>query len=309
VKITETRRRIWTVVLASALAVVLLGPTVATRVAVTRMSPTLGPRAGESAADFGWPEPSDEAVRLHRTLAVADLHGDALLWDRSLLRRGRVGHLDLERMIEGRIALQAFSTVTKAPFGLNIESNSADSDLVRLVAVLQGWPPRTWTSLLQRALHQAHKLRAAAASSGGRLVVVETREDLQDFLRARAAGGADDGSSPLPVAAGFLAIEGAHALEGELTNVDRVFDAGFRMIGLTHFFDNEVGGSAHGIDKDGLTPFGHNVVRRMEELGIAVDLAHASLPVIDHVLGIATAPIIVSHTGVKGTCDNRRNYG
>ena len=47
--------------------------------------------------------------------------------------------------------------------------------------------------------------------------------------------------------------EGAHALEGDLASVDVLFDAGFRMIGFTHFFDNEVGGSAHGLDKGGLT--------------------------------------------------------
>ena len=51
-------------------------------------------------------------------------------------------------------------------------------------------------------------------------------------------------------------MEGAHALEGDLNNVDRLFALGYRIIGLTHFFDNEVGGSAHGIDKYGITPFG-----------------------------------------------------
>jgi microsomal dipeptidase-like Zn-dependent dipeptidase len=45
----------------------------------------------------------------------------------------------------------------------------------------------------------------------------------------------------------------------------------------------------------------------MEALGILVDLAHASPTLVDDVLGIVTRPLVVSHTGVKGTCDNRRN--
>jgi microsomal dipeptidase-like Zn-dependent dipeptidase len=107
--------------------------------------------------------------------------------------------------------------------------------------------------------------------------------------------------------AAFLGLEGAHALEADLANVAVLFEAGFRMFGLTHFFDNEVGGSAHGVDQGGLTEFGRSVLRRMEELGIAVDLAHASPALIDDVLDTATRPVLVSHTGVKGTCDNLRN--
>ncbi|MDA0329257.1 MAG: dipeptidase [Gemmatimonadetes bacterium] len=289
-------KRVAFALVALALFAVLLGPTIVTRVAIPIVNPIVGTVAS------GDRVPSSGAVDLHKTLAIVDLHGDALLWDRSLLRRNSVGHVDLPRMIEGRIALQAFTVVTKAPFGLNIEANSDDSDLINLLSVLQGWPPRTWTSLLQRSLHQAHKLRDAAAASGGRLVLVESREELATYLRARA-----DAPGTAPLAAAFLGIEGAHALEGDPANLERVFDAGFRMVGLTHFFDNAVGGSAHGIDKGGLTPLGRAVVVRMEELGIVVDLAHASLPLIDDVLDLATAPVVVSHTGVKGTCDNRRN--
>ena len=106
---------------------------------------------------------------------------------------------------------------------------------------------------------------------------------------------------------GILATEGLHPLEGRLENVDRLYDAGFRIAGLTHFFDNELGGSAHGIHKGGLTPFGKEVVRRLEQKRILVDLAHASPRVIDDVLAQATRPVLVSHTGVQGTCPGPRN--
>ncbi len=284
-----TRRVILALVILLAL-LVLVGQKVATRIAVPMYNPS--PDAIDAA-------PSAEVERLHAGLFVADLHGDALLWDRNLLRRSTVGHLDVPRMTEGRVALQMFTAVTKAPFGLNIEGNDDDSDQVTLVATLQAWPPRTWTSLVERALHQAHKLHATAGRSAGRLSVITSRAELEAALARRSR---DDAA-----VAGLLGIEGAHALEGDLANLDRLYDAGFRMIGLTHFFDNEVGGSAHGLAKGGLTDFGRAVVLRMQELGVAIDLAHASPQLIDDVLELASTPLLVSHTGVKATCDNARN--
>ncbi len=244
-------------------------------------------------------QPSERARALHARLFIADLHDDALLWSRDLLRRHDYGHTDLPRLQEGRVALQVFSTVTKTPRGINFERNGADTDNITPLAMAQRWPPRTWNSLLERALYQGDKLRDAAAASGGRMQVVRTRADLQALV---AAGGAGGGRL-----AALLATEGLHPLEGRLENIDRLYDAGFRMAGLTHFFDNEVGGSAHGLEKGGLTPFGRAVVRRLEEKKILVDLAHASPRVVDEVLTMATRPLVVSHTGVQGTCPGPRN--
>ncbi|NET38062.1 MAG: hypothetical protein F6K19_39705 [Cyanothece sp. SIO1E1] len=54
------------------------------------------------------------------------------------------------------------------------------------------------------------------------------------------------------MAADLLGLEGTQALEGKIENVNRLYKAGFRLIELAHFFDNEVSGSAHGIDKGGI---------------------------------------------------------
>lgn len=271
--------------------VLLLAFGVAPRVAGRMMNRTL-PGAAELPV-------SDEALRIQATLDIVDLHADALMWKRNLLERGSWGHVDLPRLIEGDIALQSFTTVTKTPRGMNIESNSGDTDNITLLTILEAWPPRTWNSLLQRALYQGDKLGRLAANSRGRFAIIRTRRDLENYLSLH--------HDEPETAAGFLGIEGAHALEGDITNVTRLFDAGFRMFGLTHFFDNAVGGSAHGVEKGGLTEFGRRVVGRMQRLGILVDLAHASPALIDDVLAMATHPVVVSHTGVKGTCDNRRN--
>ena len=152
---------------------------------------------------------SESARAAHQALFVADLHDDALLWNRDLLQR-------------------------------------YDRD------------------------------------SQGRLIVVQSRQDLVGFISAW--------SKDNQRVAAILATEGLHPLEGKLENVDRLYDAGFRITGLTHFFDNEVGGSAHGLGKGGLTPFGRQVVARLQDKGM----------LIDDVLAVATRPVMVSHTGVAG---------
>lgn len=245
------------------------------------------------------PAVSERARALHRTLFVADLHADTLLWSRDLLDRGSWGHVDLPRLIEGNVAWQNFTVVTKTPRGMNIENNDAGSDNITLLAIAERWPVATWNRLLERALHQARRLHQAAARSNGQLIVIRSREDVRNFLERRK-------SNPTLVA-GMLGLEGAHALEGKVANLDRLYDAGYRMIGITHFFDNEMGGSAHGSTKPGLTPEGRELVRKLQEKHVFIDLAHASPQVIDEVLAMATRPVIVSHTGVKGTCDNTRN--
>ena len=243
---------------------------------------------------------SEEARRVHAGLVVVDLHADPLLWNRDLSRRAGHGHVDLPRLREGNVALQVFGVVTKTPWGLNFESNESDAyDMLTSLVVLQRRPRRTWGSLFERALDQAARLEALARESNGRFRVLRTRGDLDRFLADRAGDPS--------LVAGLLAIEGLHALEGRLEHVDALFDAGFRMMGLAHFFDDEVAGSAHGAVKGGLTPFGEQVVARMEERGIALDLAHASPRAVDDALARARKPVVVSHTGVQGTCPGPRN--
>lgn len=242
---------------------------------------------------------SARARALHRRLFVADLHADSLLWGRDLLARASRGHVDVPRLIEGGVALEAFTVVTKTPRGLNIERNDDSSDTLTLLALAQRWPRATWGSLLERALHQAGRLRDTAQRSQGRLTLIRSAADLDAYLERR--------SREPGIAAGFLGLEGAHALEGDLGNLEALWQAGFRMIALTHFFDNDLAGSAHGVAKGGLTEKGRDLVRRLEARGILLDLAHASPRAIDDALAVATRPVVVSHTGVKGTCDNARN--
>ena len=242
---------------------------------------------------------SERARAIHARLFVADLHADTTLWHRDLLSRGSRGHVDVPRLIEGGAALQAFTIVTQTPRSMNIEKNTAETDNITLLAVAQLWPPRTWNNLTERALYQAGRVTDAAERSRGRFIVLRTAADLSAFEVKRA--------SDKTAVAALIGVEGAHALSGDLANLDRLFDAGVRMMAPTHFFDTEIGGSAHGVTRGGLSALGREWVARMEAKKMLIDLAHASAATIDDVLRIATRPVVVSHTGVRGTCDNQRN--
>lgn len=245
------------------------------------------------------PAVSERAKALHARLAVADMHADTLLWQRSLLDPSTRGQVDLPRLEAGHVALQVFSSVTKTPKGQNYDSNGADSDNITLLAFAQLQPPRTWNSLLQRSLWHAEKLRRAEAGSDGRLRIVRSGIDVRRLLADRAAGR--------KVVGALLSIEGLQNLEGRLDNVGRLHAAGFRMAGLAHFFDNEVAGSMHGVSKGGLTPLGRQVVREMERRGMIVDIAHSSHAAVAEILAMAQRPVVSSHGGVQATCQVNRN--
>ncbi|WP_299492238.1 dipeptidase [Acaryochloris sp. IP29b_bin.137] len=239
-----------------------------------------------------------EAAEVHDRLWVADLHADSLLWGRDLSQRHQQGHIDLPRLQTANVALQIFTVVTQVPSNLKLEGNTPDSDDIIKLAVVQGWPLATWHSLLARALHQGQQLHTLAQSQA-QFRLIETQSDLQRFIRDR--------KQQPQLTAGILGLEGAHALEGRLENVERLYQAGFRMLGLAHFFDTEVGGSAHGSQQGGLTPLGRQVVLQAQEKHMLLDLAHSSSQVINEVVALSRQPVVVSHTGVKGTCDNVRN--
>ena len=143
-------------------------------------------------------------------------------------------------------------------------------------------------AVLRTALAQAQELSRLAETSS--LTLVLRRDDLfADGLK------------------GLLALEGMQALGGREAALDELHAAGYRMMGLAHFFDNEIAGSAHGREKYGLTDLGRRLVPRMETLGITIDLAHASPAALTETLALASKPVVVSHGGVEGTYPGVRN--
>lgn len=242
---------------------------------------------------------TDATRVVHDQLLIVDLHADPLLWKRDLLERHSYGHVDLPRLQDGKVALQVFGVVTGVPFPIGLENNRDHWDLITLLTQFQSLPVEVQDSRLQRALFQANKLQRSIDASRQQLLLIRTRRDLEQWVSLRSQGQ--------PVIGAMLSLEGLHALEGDVANLERLYDAGFRMLGLVHLFDNDMAGSAHGVDKHGLTDKGRAVVKLAVQRGMLIDLAHASEQTIDDVFAMIDTPVMASHGGVRGTCNTARN--
>jgi membrane dipeptidase len=239
------------------------------------------PAAPGRARLFGSPGARD----LHARFPAIDLHADSLMWSRwvsydlharhdpPLPFAALGGHVDVPRLLEGGIGAQFFGLVS-LPIGQRSGLASVIHEQI---------------DELDRAVHQ----------DPSRLVKVRTAEEIE----AAAARGA---------VAALLGIEGAHALEGDLENLDHFARRGVRYLGLSHFSVNEAAYPAAGRGRDpskGLTPFGRAIVERCEKLGVIVDLAHINRRGLLEACQMATRPPIVSHTGVLGAFKHWRNIG
>jgi membrane dipeptidase len=258
-------------------------------------------RRQELEKESGW----SSALALHNSFDfVSDLHSDAMMWShrKSILNESSYGHVDVPRMQRGNVALQVFATVTKVPVTQNIQMNSNRTDVMTMLVSCQQWPFNSWFSLSERVIFQGRRLREAADQSNGEFTFIRSKQQLENFIQRRKSNSR--------LTAGLLAVEGAHALDHKLENVQRLYDAGVRMFGMAHFFDNEACGSVHGEEEYGLTEFGRKAVKKMLDLNMIIDLAHTSDKAIVDILKMTEgtdATLVVSHTGVKGTCDNKRN--
>jgi membrane dipeptidase len=227
---------------------------------------------------------SEQARSLHAAHPAIDLHADTLMWSRwvgydlhaahepPLPRAALGGHVDLPRMRQGGVGAQFFGLVS---------------------------------------LPVADRVRGLARVVSEQIdVLVETIARRPDELRlARTAADIEACQRDGAVAA-LLGIEGAHALEGDLDRVEEFARRGVRYIGLLHFSSNEAGYPAYGLgrhDADGLTPWGFDLVRRCEDAGVIVDLAHINRRGFLDACAAATRPPIVSHTGVLGAFEHWRN--
>lgn len=223
---------------------------------------------------------SNEAMALHTQSTVIDLHGDTLMWMKrgyDFFRRHRrtplsalLSHIDEPRMRMGGLAAQVFGLVTQ-PFGLG--------------------------SAFRSASHQVELLHGAARAHPERLRVVTEAADIRAASRAGAR-------------AGLVGLEGVHALEGDLENLNRLAVRGLRLCGLSHFTKNPAAYPAIGWGRDdrrGLTPLGDAIIDRCHELGVLVDLAHINRVGFFEAARRSRDPVVVSHTGVCGVTDIRRN--
>ena len=107
--------------------------------------------------------------------------------------------------------------------------------------------------------------------------------------------------------AALIAIEGAELIGSDIEGLENAYKKGVRLINLCWNYDNPLCGSANGKTKSGLTEKGRQYVRTMQELGVAVDLSHASEQTFWDVIEITTKPVIAGHSNSKAICGSPRN--
>jgi membrane dipeptidase len=233
-------------------------------------------------------EISDEARALHAAAPAVDLHADTLMWSRwvgydllarheaMLPRHAFAGHVDVPRLREGGIGAQYFGLVS---LPVSRAGNRAVID--------------AQIDELERAVARS----AAAGTAAPRLVQAD---DLAAVQRANATGAV----------AALMGIEGAHALDGDLDAIEHFARRGVRYLGILHFSSNEAGFPAYGWgrrDDEGLTAFGRELVRRAEDAGVVLDLAHINRKGWFDVCRLARRPLYCTHTGVAGAFRHWRN--
>ncbi len=220
-----------------------------------------------------------EAQALCREAIVVDLHVDVILQRRLFgydpLKRHGAGwrgqplfwHADIPRMLE--------ASYTCAALGVHY------------------WPwqsPRAWREV-QRQLAVMESLLSSPLVSLARRAV--------DIERAHQEGR-------LAVCAG---IEGAHVLNGSLAVLDEAVERGCLYLTLTHFSKNAAATPGLGRGRDqssGLTDFGRALVRRLNALGILVDVAHVNGPGVLEACEVSDSPVLATHTCARGLFDTPR---
>ena len=105
----------------------------------------------------------------------------------------------------------------------------------------------------------------------------------------------------------ILTVEGGAVLGGRAERIPVLYDMGVRMMTLTWNDRNELGDGIGEAEDRGLTPFGKECVRIMEDCGIIIDLSHAGEKLFYDVAGIARKPFVTSHSNIRTITPQRRN--
>jgi membrane dipeptidase len=246
------------------------------------------PSAASSPAKPRGPETLEQrAARLHKEAIIVDGHNDIpsvmLGSGFDLAKSGLSGplktHTDLARMKAGGITGEFFS--------IYVEADLADKPTV------QGG------GALRRAIDLIDITYRAVERNPNELLLATSSADIR---RAKREGKI----------AVLMGVEGGHAIENSLHALRTLHRLGCRYMTLTHSNTNEWADSAgfRGppvVRHKGLNPFGEEIVREMQRIGMLVDVSHVSDDTFWSVMKIAKAPVIASHSSSRAVADHRRN--
>ncbi|MBL8695547.1 MAG: membrane dipeptidase [Planctomycetes bacterium] len=232
------------------------------------------------------PPLDDEAFEWIANAPLADAHADSLLWNRDLSKACTAGHADIPRLLEGGIRAQAFTIAT---WGLPV------IDGMGLLAHWCGWPRSARRSPRARALWQIEQIHRAVERSAGQASIVRTRADLDLCVSQNRLGA-------------ILGIEGAQCLEGDLNSLRELHALGVRFLGPAHLIPNEFASCSYWIYKDrGISGLGRELLAEMSQIGMGLDVAHASPRALDEMVTSPVNATFCSHTGVRAVTDLWRN--
>jgi membrane dipeptidase len=229
--------------------------------------------AGVLSAKMPADEISDRARKLHFSSIVVDTHDDTpqrfFFQHFDLGHRDAEGHVDIPRMREGGLNAIFFSIWCNA----------------NMIGA-----PAT-----KRALDLIDETRAQVTKHPQDLALATTAEEVR---RAHSQGKI----------AVLMGVEGGHMINNDLNVLHKFAALGVRYMTLTHTNDLDwAGSSGDGAKGIGLTPFGKDVVREMNKLGVMVDISHVSDKTFWDALEVSKAPMIASHSSCRAICNAPRN--
>jgi membrane dipeptidase len=244
-------------------------------------TPQVGPTLAQAEQASPSPSPARderllrEALRLQRKAIVVDTHNDITSpmldedYDLATPSAGKY-HTDIARMKAGGLSAEFFSIYVDKQYA--VEGGSA-----------------------RRALDMIDMVYRAVERHPEDLLFSTS---VADIRRAKREGRI----------AALMGIEGGHAIENSLMALRDFYRLGIRYMTLTHNNTNDWADSARDEARhNGLTPFGKEVVREMNRLGMLIDVSHVSDKTMSDVLDISTAPIIASHSSARALNNHPRN--
>src|SRR5690606_11212800 len=209
---------------------------------------------------------------------LADTHNDVLsgyVLDGHALDSdlSAIAHTDLERMRKGGVDIQMFSIFSNDRYGKGRAFN--------------------------RALQQIDSLDAVVKRNPDVMMEVNNMKQLKEALRKGKT-------------ASMKGVEGGHMIEESLEYLDSLYKRGARYLTLT--WNNSVSWASSAADETsgkavspGLNDFGRQVVKRMNEMGMMIDISHVGEQTVKDVLEITTRPVIASHSSAYHICPHPRN--
>lgn len=200
-----------------------------------------------------------------------DFHCDTLYLltekDIDIAERNSESHIDVQRLIEGDVHLQVFAAFVEPKY---MRKNAATMVLKMIDKMYQ-------------LIEKTDKFK-----------LILNADDINSAKNENKIGA-------------LLSIEGGEALEGDISLLRIFYKLGIRALTLTWSLRNDLGDGVDGAESSGLTDFGKQVVKEMNNLGMIVDVSHLNERGFWDVIDISEKPIIASHSDCKSLCRHKRN--